>query len=204
MKCKPRSMIFLVIFLVVITLIGSYLLVDYILNENLERRIDKELADKPRIVDLLTDEGLLLGVNGVDFWDEIDKVLNASQGSDPRKGYLPLPIAGEPSVWGDMFNEFWLLEVDGKLVGARLNLNPWFTRERIPDTELLCALVGRGPDTKADGYVWELPGVTITLKLLGIYPVLFGTGIPPAGITIISNEALGNRFIGYKNLEGPN
>ena len=99
-----------------------------------------------------------------------------------------------PPIWEDIVGDSYVLDIDDKLVGVRMNLSYDFEKFGIPYIKLMSAIIGKESDiSEGMEITWSFPNFTITSGIIPVYPALYISGIPPKGITIISNKAIGSR-----------
>lgn len=189
-----------IVLIVIVAVISAITLFNWVETNRMRARIKEIIADRPAIISYFSKEGTLKGFNNHSFGDGIQGVFDSFDYQTLEEGYLPIPIPDQSSVWDGVLDDVYALEIDNKLVGVRMNILPMITWDKIPFLEFATELVGKKPDTITDKNeaVWSFPDIKITTELLPIYPVAYGSGIPPQGITIIMNEAVGGK-VSYKS-----
>lgn len=99
-----------------------------------------------------------------------------------------------PPIWEDIIEDSYILDIDGKLVGARMRLSSDLKREGVPYGKLMSAIIGKEPDDNKKGETtWLFSNFTITLGTIPLNPGVsyFYLPEPGQGITIINNKAIG-------------
>ncbi len=181
---------------------GVLIIANYMKAERIRRSIETIMTNRPTLISYLTEDNMLMGFNGFDFWSNVKGILNGTEDDKTyEKGYLPIPLGSVPPIWEDIIVDSYVLDIDEKLVGVRMDLLSYvFEKNDVPYVKLISAIIGKEPDiiSRSDGTIWLFPNFTVTSAIIPVYPAFFFSGIPPLGITIINNKAIGQE-VNYTN-----
>lgn len=198
MKNKYFVRILSAIILLATIVAGILIIANYMKLERIRRSIESIMMNRPTLISYLTKDNMLMGFNGFDFWSNVKGILNGTKDDKTyEKGYLPIPLGSVPPIWEGIIVDSYVLDIDEKLVGVRMDL---LSYNDVPYVKLMSAIIGKEPDiiSKSDEIIWLFPNFTVSSAIIPVYPALFVSGIPPPGITIINNKAIGQE-VNYTN-----
>lgn len=198
-KCFVRILSAIILLATIVA--GILIIANYMKSERIRQSIESIMMNRPTLISYLTEDNMLMGFNGFDFWSEVKGILDDTEDVKTyEKGYLPIPLGNIPPIWEDIIVDSYVLDIDEKLVGVRMNLPYDYEKDGVPYVKLMSAIIGKEPDiiNERNEIIWLFPNFTITSVFIPTFPALFFTGIPPSGITIINNKAIG-QDVNYTN-----
>ena len=194
---KNKSFVRILSAIILLATIGAGILIigNYMKSEWIRQSIESIMVNRPTLISYLTEDNMLMGFNGFDFWSNVKGILDDTEDVKTyEKGYLPIPLRNVPPIWEDIIIDSYVLDIDGNLVGVRMELSYDFKKEGVPYDKLMSAIIGKEPDANRRGETtWLFSNFTITLGIIPLNPNVFYLYLPEPGqgITIINNKAIG-------------